>query len=175
MDEGELLGGDDPPLRFRDGRGLDAGARVQGGDLVVERRGEDGRQHGQAVLDRGRLHPGVFQRGEPGADIGGLDRDHLVATERGQDVLVQDVAVVLPGGELDLVVGKPLLLDVAGQDLPASSGVGVAALRGVGLGALPRFVRPASAGEAARRPAPAGDVVVVSRVAGLAVGAETFA
>jgi hypothetical protein len=90
-------------------------------------------------------------------------------------VFVQDVAVVLPGGELDLVVGKPFVLDVAGQDLPAASGVGVSALRGVGLGALPRLVRLASAGEAAGRSAPAGDVVVVGGVAGFAVGAETFA
>jgi hypothetical protein len=105
---------------------------VHGGDLVIERGGEDRGQHGQAVLDGGGFDAGVLQRGEPGADVGGLDRDHLVATERGQDVFVQDVAVVLPGGELDLVVGKPFVGDVAGQDLPAAFGVGVAALRGVG-------------------------------------------
>ena len=48
-DGGELLGRDDPPRRRRNGWCLDPGARVQGGDLAVERGGDDRRQHGQAV------------------------------------------------------------------------------------------------------------------------------
>jgi len=73
------------------------------------------------------------------------------------------------------MVAEPLVLDVAAQQPPAASGVGVAALRGVGFGSLPGLVRVAAVGEGAGRSAPAGDVVVVGGVAGFPVGAETFA
>ena len=114
----ELVGGDDRPQLLRHRRSLHSAARVQPGDLVVERRREHRRQDGVTLPDHRRRRTCGFQIGHPLADVGGLDLVDPHRPEHRQDVLVQVVGVGLAGPGFHLVVREPHVFDVAAEPLP---------------------------------------------------------
>jgi hypothetical protein len=86
-------------------RGLDAASGVQGGDLVVERGGQDGVQADLRGADRGRADPGVGEVADPVAHVPGHQVLHPHRAQVRQHMLVDHVGVGLAGGVLHHVVG----------------------------------------------------------------------
>ena len=129
----ELVRGDDRAQLLRHRRRLHAAARVQPGDLVVERGREHRGQDGVALPDHGRRRPGGLQIRHPLADVGGLDLVDPHRPEHRQDVLVQVVGVGLAGPGFHLVVGEPDVFDVAAEPLPRPAGVAGPRRRPAGL------------------------------------------
>jgi hypothetical protein len=123
---------------FATGGGLHSPAGVQPGDLVVERGGEHRGQDGVALADHGRRRPCRLQLRHPFADVGGLDLVDPHRPEHRQDVLVEVVGVGLPGAGFHLVVGQPLVFDVAAEPLPGPARIGGPSVGLAVLGPLPR-------------------------------------
>lgn len=87
-----------------------------------------------------RVSPAVVQAGVPNAaapDVLGQDVDHPHGPELGHEVLVDRVGVGLLCADLDLVVGKPRLLDVLLEGLPSPPWVTDPTLAYLGFGVLP--------------------------------------
>ena len=175
VEPGVLLGGQDPVLLDRDGRGLHPTAGVDDGDEVVECGREDRRQDDLQVADVRRGDSVRAELGDPLAHVGGQDVAHLHRPEPGQQVTVQDVAVALSGRGLEHMVGEPLVVDVACEgDLPARGVAGAA--RGLqDLGCLPRLVCLLARGVGADLADPSARVAVHRGVANPTLGVGPLA